>query len=170
MFSKSDGFRDVETCIVSITLSNNSSCSGNVQKPRSKTFTEYLNNGSQFLEIELFTGAVVNISKTAIVSCEVRDVPRADQLALMIRKAHVYHPLGTLGIKEIESREQVREAYKARMRLYHGDKYASLDLPTEVMRYLDDMAKRVNAAYQDAMTMFEGVEKPTNGPAAARAR
>ena len=151
MFAKGDGFRDVEPCLVDVVLTNSSTFSGTIQRPRSKTLHEYLNNENRFVEVEMFTGALLQVNKAAIASCEQRDIPRADQLSLSIRRADVYHPYGTLGLNSTASKDQVREAYRARMRLYHGDRYASIELPAEVLHYLDDMAKRVNAAYRDAM-------------------
>ncbi|MEZ5855680.1 MAG: J domain-containing protein [Hyphomicrobiaceae bacterium] len=170
MFAKGDGFRDVEPCLVDITLTNNANYSGTIQRPRSKTLHEYLNSEIRFVEVELFTGAVMQVNKAAIASCEQRDLPRADQLALSIRRADVYQPYGTLGVDMNASKEQVREAYRTRMRLYHGDRYANIELPHEVVSYLDDMAKRVNAAYRDAMAAFVEPEpevKPARRPTRA---
>ena len=43
--------------------------------------------------------------------------------------------------------EAVRESYLRLVKAYHADRYASVDLPPEVRTYLQQMSRRVNAAY-----------------------
>ena len=43
--------------------------------------------------------------------------------------------------------DEVRQAYLRLAKAYHADRYASVDLPGEVREYLQQMSRRVNAAY-----------------------
>ena len=153
MFSRSEEFRDVELCVVDVVLVNSRRYSGVVERPRTKSLTEFLNNGSLFIQVELFNGAVMNLCKNAIVFCELRDVSKAEQLALSLRRTDLYHPLNVLGLKGPSNKEVFRQAYLQKMRLYHADRYANMELPTEVTCYLSEMAKRINAAYKDALAI-----------------
>jgi len=83
-------------------------------------------------------------------------VPRiATNLSVAARDANVDNPLTILGLKTAETREQVREAYLSRIRLYHSDRYGGIDLPREVQEHISEMAKRINAAYRDALELCE---------------
>ena len=42
---------------------------------------------------------------------------------------------------------EIREAYFALAKVYHPDRYATAELPTEVIEYLFAMARRINAAH-----------------------
>ncbi|MFV0299080.1 MAG: DnaJ family molecular chaperone [Hyphomicrobiaceae bacterium] len=161
MFSNGEVYRDLEPCVVSVTLTTGAIHGGTIQKPRSKSLHDYLNSEGNFVEMELFTGTIVQIAKSSISICEQRDVPKADQLNMMVRRAERYHPYGTLGLKADTTKEETREAYRGLMRLYHGDRYATVELPPEVVHYLDDMAKRVNLAYRDIMTILTEAENAT---------
>jgi hypothetical protein len=155
MFSKGDGYRDVVMCPVTITLTSGVVLSGVLQRPRMKKLNEFLNDGAQFVEVELYDGTITQVSKQAMAHCALRDIPKADQLAASIQRADVFHPIGTLGLDGLKSKEAIQQAYHARVALYHQDKYASVDLPKEVAAYMRDMTVRLNTAYTDALAMLE---------------
>jgi hypothetical protein len=160
MFAKGgDGYRDVVMCGVTITLTSGTLLSGVIQRPRSKKLGEYLNDDTKFIEIELYDGAIVQVAKTTIEQCALREVPKADQLANTIHRSDVYHPMGTLGLESLPSKEAIQQAYRARISQYHQDKYAGVNLPAEVMAYLQDMTVRINTAYTDALAMLDAQQR-----------
>ena len=166
MFSKGDSYRDVVMCSVSITMTSGVVMNGIIQRPRAKKLVEYLNDGTMFLEVELYDGATVQVSKASIAHCQIRDVPKAEQLALAVRRADVYHPIGTLGLDTLQSKDAIRQAYRNKIRLYHADHYAGVELPEEVSAYLQEMAQRLNMAYADAMSLLDGHRRPGGADAA----
>ena len=52
-----------------------------------------------------------------------------------------------LGVTPGATREEIRQAYLALAKVYHPDRYATAELPTEVIEYLFAMARRINAAH-----------------------
>lgn len=165
MFSKEDGYRDVVMSAVVVTMASGAVLAGLIERPRTKPLKHYLNDATMFIEIELYDGTILQLSKASIETCELRDVPKAEQLALSIRKADVFHPFGTLGLEQTATPEIVREAYRKRIAQYHPDKYAGLDLPPEIVAYISDMMKRVNVAYVDALRLIESRTRQEQAPA-----
>ena len=64
-----------------------------------------------------------------------------------MRDADGFDPNAILGLPLGARFEDVRAAYLAKAKTYHPDRYANAELPEEVKRYLEDMARRVNAAF-----------------------
>ena len=58
-----------------------------------------------------------------------------------------FDPFAVLGIQPGATREDIRQAYFALAKAYHPDRYATAELPTEVIEYLFAMARRINAAH-----------------------
>lgn len=152
---RSDVYRDLVKCPVAIELGSGKLLLGVIERPRSKKLLEFLNNGELFVELQLFEGPLVQVAKAAIFTCEQRAVTKSDQLSAVIKATDVDNPLVVLGLEAIESKEQIRQAYLDRMRLYHSDRYGGIDLPGEVVEYMASMSKRINAAYRDALTLVE---------------
>lgn len=152
---RSEGYRDLVKCPVAIELADGKLLLGVIQRPRSKNLLEYLNTSDPFIELHLFEGPVVQVAKVAMLTCEQRNGGKADHLDAAKRAAEGDNPLAVLGLEGVESKEQIREAYLKRMRLYHSDRYGGIDLPHEVSEYMAHMSKRINAAYRDALTLLE---------------
>ncbi len=155
MFAKGDGYRDVVMCAVTVSTTSGTLLSGVIPRPRLKKLNDFLNETTMFIEIELYDGTVAQLAKTAIEQIALREVPKADQLATAIHRSDVFHPIGTLGLEQLSSKEAVQQAYRSRISQYHQDKYAGVNLPPEVMAYLQDMTVRINTAYTDALAMLD---------------
>ena len=56
-------------------------------------------------------------------------------------------PLQTLGLPVGASEEQIKAAYDALRREYNPDRYARVGLPKDVLQYVIDKSKRIDAAY-----------------------
>ena len=52
-----------------------------------------------------------------------------------------------LGLEKGAAFDNIRDAYHRLSKLYHPDRYASIELPREVKTYLEGMSKNVNAAF-----------------------
>ncbi len=152
---RSDVYRDLVKCSVAIELGSGELLLGVIEKPRSKKLLEFLNNGELFVELQLFEGPLVQVAKAAILTCEQRTGSKADHLSAGITATDVDNPLVVLGLEAVESKEQIRQAYLDRMRLYHSDRYGGIELPREVAEYMVSMSKRINGAYRDALTLVE---------------
>lgn len=150
---RSEGYRDLVKCSVDIELVNGKSIRGMLERPRSKPLPVFINGDDAFIEVNLPDGTAVQLAKTAIVTCRERTAIKADPLGSASKVPDSENPLVVLGIKAAESREQVRHAYLTRMRIYHSDRYGGVDLPPEVRSHMENMAKRINLAYHDALAM-----------------
>mgnify|MGYP001426056337 CR=1 FL=1 len=156
----SEVYRDLVKCSVKIELGNGRLLFGIVERPRSKTLVEYMNNGEPFFDLQLHEGPVIQVSKAAVITIEQRAANRPQHLGNAVNAADIENPLTILGLEVAESKEQIRQAYLERMRLYHSDRYGGVELPREVVEHMASMTKRLNAAYRDALAMAEQREPP----------
>lgn len=152
---RSEGYRDLVKCSVSIELCNGRLLMGIVEKPRSKSLTDYFNNGEPFFDVALVDGSHVQVAKSAIATCELMTTAKSDPLKSASTANDADNPLTILGLQSLESKEQVRQAYLARVRLYHSDRYGGIELPAEVIEHMEQMTKRINAAYRSALALCE---------------
>ncbi|MBS0242480.1 MAG: J domain-containing protein [Proteobacteria bacterium] len=152
---RAEGYRDLVKVSVEIELNTSKVLLGIMEKPRSKSLIDYMNGSEPFIELHHFEGSVLQVAKASILYCRQRDNEKADPLGSMLKSADVDNPLTVLGIKAAESKEQVRQAYLARMRMYHSDRYGGIDLPSEVVQHMATMTKRISVAYRDALALCE---------------
>ena len=147
MMSRDKEYIDVVTVAVLISLTDGSVITGSVQKPRTKSLLEFMNNGLPFMEVERKDGSRLELSKTALRSIETYEAPRANQLSQEMQKFESFEPHDVLGVSKGAPREAVREAYLKMQRMYHPDRYTGTDLPSEVADYINAISRRVNIAY-----------------------
>ena len=86
------------------------------------------------------------------------EVPRTDQLERRLAGLERQDPFSVLGVSKTATRDQVRSAFIAKARAYHPDRYAREDLPSEILEYINAMARRVNGAYSELTALF-GVDE-----------
>ncbi|KAB2851198.1 MAG: J domain-containing protein [Hyphomicrobiaceae bacterium] len=147
MLARDKAYQDLATVAVLIVLSDGSTLAGNMEKPRTRSLTEFLNYPLAFFEIERKDGSRVQIAKSGVRSVEVTDNPRVDQLATEVKKWDSLEPYQVLGVQKSATKDELRDAYLRLQRLYHPDRYIGTDLPTEVAEYIGGMARRINIAY-----------------------
>jgi len=150
---RSESYRDLVKCSIEIELVNGKTLRGVLERPRSKPLALFMNGNDTFIELHLFDGSAVQVAKSSVMTCRERVAQKSDSLGTPGGGAEADNPLAILGIKRAESREQVRRAYLARMRLYHSDRYGGVELPPEVQSHMEAMTKRINVAYHDALAM-----------------
>lgn len=130
-----------------ITLSDNEVLSGHFLISSARAFADVLNSEMQFFEFEPFEGERRFISKQSIRAVKLLDVPAANGLESRGPIVGEFEPYGALGLKRDAHWDEVRQAYLRLAKAYHADRYASVELPAEVRTYLQQMSRRVNAAY-----------------------
>ena len=52
-----------------------------------------------------------------------------------------------LGVARGATEKEIRSAYHKLSKIYHPDKFAAVELPSEVREYLAAMSRRINAAF-----------------------
>ncbi len=125
---------------------------GDVQKGRllvamGRSVYEVLNGTGGFLEFEPYGGERSFIAKATIANLRLVNVPRAPSLAGRARELDGFDPHGVLGVATGATFEDVKAAWHRLSKVYHPDRYQSVELPQEVRDYLAAMARRVNLAY-----------------------
>ena len=129
-----------------------------------KTMADALNGPGAFIEFEPYGEERSYISKAQVASIKLMGVPKLPNLSARVRDLDGFDPYATLGIAPGATREDIRQAYVAQAKAYHPDRYATAELPTEVIEYLFAMARRINAAHAAL-----NVEQKKQSTAATRA-
>jgi len=130
-----------------ITLADGDILSGNFLIPASRTINECLNGESHFLEFQPLAGPKRFIAKRSIRSVTLADAAPTSALDSKRPQNGAFDPYMTLGVERDAEWEEIREAYVRLAKTYHADRFASLDMPVEVRDYMEQMSKRINAAY-----------------------
>ena len=147
MFDRSKGDTiDTSGVSVVLTLTDGAELKGRLAVPTGRSMAEILNGTAQFVEFEEYAGARMHLAKHAIGHIRLASPPRGQGLARM-RDADGFDPHAILGLPLGAPFENVRAAYLGKAKTYHPDRYANAELPDEVKRYLEDMARRINAAF-----------------------
>jgi hypothetical protein len=112
-----------------------------------RTFADALNAPTLFLEFEAYGEERRFVAKAAIRYVKLVAVPNTANLLSRGRDGDSFEPHQVLGVERGAEWADVRAAYFALSKVYHPDRYASVDLPAEVRDYLDVMSRRINLAY-----------------------
>ena len=138
----------VDTSGVSVVLMliDGTELKGRLASPNGRSIADILNGAMQFLEFEEYAGARIYLAKPAIGQIRLASPARGQSLARMC-DADGFDPYAILGLPLGARFEDVRVAYRDKAKIYHPDRYANAELPEEVKRYLEDMARRINAAF-----------------------
>jgi hypothetical protein len=150
MFERSrvDNAPDLTAMPVEATFADGSVVRGKLLVATTKSIGDVLNGGGAFLEFEPYGGERSYIAKAQIASIKMLGVPKLPNLNARLKDYDGFDPYAVLGIKPGATREDIRQAYFALAKTYHPDRYATAELPTEVIEYLFAMARRVNAAHE----------------------
>jgi hypothetical protein len=130
-----------------VTLSDGDVICGHFLISAARSFSDVLNSDIHFFEFEPFGSPRRFLARAVIQAVKMMDVPSGNGLALRPVIAGEFDPYATLGLKRDADWDAVRQAYLRLAKAYHADRYASVDLPAEVRTYLQQMSRRVNAAY-----------------------
>ena len=130
-----------------LTLTDGEVFSGHLLINSARAVSDVLNGEGVFLEFEPFGGARRFIAKSAIQSVRVIEAGTANALDQRRPLTGEFDPYAALGVKRDAEWDDIRQAYLRLAKDYHADRYASVELPTEIRDYLQQMSRRVNAAY-----------------------
>ncbi len=143
-----DSFKqDKETAVpVELTFDDGRIVRGRFLVPSERPIHEVLNGQGHFMDFEAYGGEREMIAKTTIRAIKLVNVPKAQNLANRSRSED-FNPFEVLGLERGASWPAIREAYHRMSKLYHPDRYATAELPDEVLTYMATMVRRLNAAY-----------------------
>ncbi len=108
---------------------------------------EILNGTGDFIEFQPWAGERLFLAKGAIRNLKLTPMPRAESLKGRVAAQDGFDPYAVLGVAAGSGLDEVKAAWHRLSKAYHPDRYATADLPAEVVEYLSVMARRINAAY-----------------------
>ncbi len=133
---------------VAITLADGRETAGRTPLPPNKGIHKLLDGDDVFIYLQTFDGDGVFVQKVDIRAVKVIQTGRAGAARLITPDARSFDPYAVLGLEKGASFSDIRDAYHTMTKAYHPDRYVGVALPSEVKAYMDDMARRVNAAFQ----------------------
>ena len=107
-----------------------------------------LNNTNLFLEFEPYGGDRTYLAKTQIAAIKPIGIPKAPSLSQHSQSKTAFDPHKILGVKPTAEWSEIRRAYVVSAKRYHPDRYATAELPDEVLDYLAAHARRINLAFE----------------------
>ena len=145
--SKADNASDLTAMPVEAAFADGTVVRGKLLVPTTKTMSDVLNGPGTFLEFEPYGGERSYIAKAQVASIKLLGVPKLPNLNVRLRDLDGFDPFAVLGVAAGATKDEIRQAYFALAKSYHPDRYATAELPTEVIEYLFAMARRINAAH-----------------------
>ncbi|HRD75877.1 MAG TPA: J domain-containing protein [Hyphomicrobiaceae bacterium] len=133
---------------VEITMDGGEVLSGKLAIPMSRSLFEVLNSQVAFLDFEPYDGDRRFLAKTAVKAVRLVGGTKAASLESRLIDLDGFDPWRVLGVPRGSSFDIVRQAFHAKAKTYHPDRYASADLPAEVRDYLAAQVRRINEAHR----------------------
>jgi DnaJ-like protein len=163
MFDRGKNDRADGPAYAEITLKDGRELKGRFNIPQGRSLPDVLNSGSSFMEFEPFGGECILIAKAALQAIRPTNLPGVPTLGAGLREDAGFDPYAILRIGRDAGADEVRKAYLDLAKTYHPDRYATVDLPSEVRAYLAAMARRINAAHdavEDALKQRAARQEP----------
>ncbi|MGE0408476.1 MAG: J domain-containing protein, partial [Amphiplicatus sp.] len=173
MFDKSGAYRFKKPTPVAVSLAGAAPFDAAVFLHVEERLIDLLNDQRAFIPARRADGSMMFLAKTSIVSivekavepepdrtekpAEDAETPRQEEAPKSERKERpdaarrfrrAYDPYEILRIAADASIEEIRKAYKARIKAVHPDTIAALDLDDDIERAAILAAQKVNHAYQ----------------------
>ena len=136
------------TIVVEVTLADGRQLAGRAALSQGKSIHQLLDGQEGFLYLEDFKGEATFLPKAEIKGLTVVRGAPTQPLIQPGAASRDVDPSRILGVARDASWDEIRASYHRLVKLYHPDRYAGLELPPEVARYLDGMAKQVNLAFR----------------------
>jgi hypothetical protein len=131
-----------------VTLCDGELLSGHFLISSARAIFDVLNSETLFIEYQPLHQERRYLAKQAIRAVKLLDVPHANGLDARRPASGEFDPYAALGLKRDAEWDDIRLAYLRLAKVYHADRFASVDLPPEVRDYLQAMSRRINAAYK----------------------
>lgn len=144
------------TVAIEIGLADGATLAGRAALAKGRPLHRLLDGEEKFLFIDCFDGEPQFVAKADIKSVKVIATQRPRALLLSVPDASSFDPYRILGIAKGTPWEEIRAAYHRMTKLYHPDRFESVDLPDEVRAYLVAMTRDVTAAFRALRSAASG--------------
>lgn len=145
--NKIDSSPEQTSVAIEASLDDGRVLKGKVAIPMHKTVYEVLNGTGVFLDFEPFDGERQFIAKSSLRTVRILSTGRGPNLNQRLRDLDAFDPHTILGVPRSSSWDDIKAAFHRLAKVYHPDRYSSVELPAEVRDYLAAMARRINAAH-----------------------
>lgn len=136
------------TVALEIGLNDGTTLTGRASLGKGRQINRLLEGEEKFLYLDCFDGDAQFVQKADIKSVKVIPTQRPRALSLTLPDASNFDPYRILGVQKGCPWDDIRAAYHRLSKLYHPDKFESVELPDEVRAYLIAMTKEVNVAFR----------------------
>jgi hypothetical protein len=148
----SNTFRHVNSADVRICLTGEEPFDGVVYLTIGQRLSDLVNDDRAFIPVRRENGETVIIAKSNINSISERIAVKEDgdeeQDSSTAKSARSFDPYAVLRIAPHADLDDIRAAYKKRMKAVHPDAIAALELDEDLSRAALLVAQKVNYAYQ----------------------
>lgn len=133
---------------VEITLDDGRTIMGRAALDRGTSVHKLLTAAGDFLYVQSYDGDDDFIPVNTIANLKILKPVKPSALRQPTQAGADLNPAHVLSVDPHADWDTIRTAYRRLAKLYHPDRYASLDLPDEVAAYLDAKAKQINQAFR----------------------
>jgi DnaJ-domain-containing protein 1 len=144
------------TVAIEVGLAGGRTITGRAALGKGKALHRLLDGDEKFLFVDCFEGEAQFVAKAEITSVKVIPTQRPRALNLPLPDASNFDPHRILGVQKGAPWDEIRAAYHRMTKLYHPDKFESVELPDEVRAYLVAMTKEVNVAFRTLRSAASG--------------
>ncbi|MEL6290814.1 MAG: DnaJ domain-containing protein [Pseudomonadota bacterium] len=143
-----DNGNDLTAIAAEVTTDTEEVWAGRFILSRGRDLHATLNGPDLFILFERYGGKREYLAKSSIKAIRALETGAIPRLHTAVRDDDNFDPHQILGLRASATLSDVRSAWHSLSMAYHPDRYANAELPTEVTRYLEAMARRINAAYE----------------------
>jgi hypothetical protein len=144
------------TVAIEIGLADGTTVTGRAALGKGKPLHRLLDGDEKFVFVDCFEGEAQFIAKADIKSVTVIPTQRQRALTLSLPDASSFDPYRLLGVAKGAPWDDVRAAYHRMTKMYHPDKFESVEFPDEVRAYLVAMTKEINTAFRTLRSAASG--------------
>jgi hypothetical protein len=139
---------------VSIRMVDGSVVRGTLNPGLVASLDSVLNKETPFLEFTSKEGQRRYIAKSHIASVEPVEPLKKPALSATKKDGRFTDSYELLGIEKGCSLDAARSAFHSKVKLYHPDKFSGIELPPEVLAYMNDMFRQTNTAFTEIRAEF----------------
>ncbi len=153
--------------LVEVRLLDGAELKGTVLIQREQTLKDAFSGPDPFVDFECAVSGEMVLGKTAIAMVRPCKQAQPDHLERRLKMLEKSDAFTALKVAKTADRAKVCDAHLALARIYHADRYATSELPAEVLEYFQAMARRIDSAKAELDLLMEPRETSAAIPAVA---
>lgn len=145
---------------VDMVMTDGSTMRAIVMIPREKTLRDVFNITDTFLEVECLENGPIVFQREALRSVRPAALPRADLLEKRRIAADKLHAHQALGVAKTADRDAIAAAHDQLRDKYDPARAAAAGMPAEVIDFMTQMCRRLDAARAELEAILAPAQKP----------